>query len=78
MHNVTIYSTPTCFYCKKAKEFFGANNVAYKEFDVTVDEQARDDMITKTGQLAVPVIDIDGKIIIGFDQSALKEALEIA
>jgi len=78
MHNVTIYTTPTCFYCKKAKEFFGANNISYIERDVTTDEVARNDMIARTGQLAVPVIDIDGKIVIGFDQAALKEALEIS
>ena len=78
MHNVTIYTTPTCFYCKKTKEFFGANNISYTERDVTTDEIARNDMIVRTGQLAVPVIDIDGKIVIGFDQAALKEALEIS
>ena len=78
MHNVSIYTTPTCFYCKKTKEFFGANNVSYTERDVTTDEVARNDMIARTGQLAVPVIDIDGKIVIGFDQAALKEALEIS
>ncbi len=77
MHKVSIYTTPTCFYCKKTKEFFKENNVEYNEFDVTVDESARNEMIARTGQLAVPVIDVDGKIIIGFDQPALKEALGI-
>lgn len=77
MHSVTIYTTPTCFYCRKAKEFFKENNVIYQELDVTVNEAARDTMIARTGQLAVPVIDVDGAIIIGFDQPALKEALGI-
>ncbi len=60
MAQVTIYSTPTCGYCKMAKAFFQENNVAYEEKDVSVDAAARDAMVQKSGQLGVPVIDVDG------------------
>lgn len=78
MANVIIYSTPYCVYCKMAKDFFKKHQVAYQEKDVLADEAARRDMITKSGQMGVPVIEIDGKIIIGFDQGKLKELLGIA
>lgn len=77
MANVTIYTTPTCVYCKMTKEFFAKNNVKYEEKDVSTDAQAREQMIEKSGQFGVPVIDVDGAIIIGFDQSRLKEVLHI-
>lgn len=75
MAKVTIYSTPTCVYCKMAKEFFQKNDVAYTEHNVLADLPARKEMVEKSGQLGVPVIDIDGKIIVGFDQHAVKAAL---
>jgi len=77
MAKVTIYTTPTCVYCKMTKKFFAENNVQYEERDVVQDTAARDEMITKSGQMGVPVVDIDGKIIVGFDQSRLKETLGI-
>lgn len=72
---VKIYSTPTCFYCKKAKEFLKENNVEYEEFNVAEDESAREEMIEKSGQMGVPVIVIGNRIIIGFDKEELKAAL---
>ena len=75
MTKVRIYTTPTCVYCKMAKEFFTKNSVEYEEKNVATDAIARDEMIQKSGQLGVPVIDVGGKIIIGFDQPQLKEAL---
>ena len=78
MPNVTIYTTITCPYCKMAKAFFQANNVAYTEKDVTTDTEAQQEMIQKSGQLAVPVIDVDGTITVGFQQPKLKELLGIA
>ena len=77
MPNITIYTTPVCIYCKMAKEFFGANNVPYVEKDVTVDAEAREAMIQKTGQLGVPVIDIDGSVVIGFNKAKLAQLLGI-
>ncbi|MDP3772217.1 MAG: glutaredoxin domain-containing protein [bacterium] len=77
MAKVIIFTTPSCVYCKMAKEFFKKNNIAYDEKDVASDAAARDDMLARSGQLGVPVIDIDGKIVIGFDQARLKELLGI-
>jgi glutaredoxin 3 len=75
MAKVTIYSTPTCVYCKMAKEFFTDNNIGYDEKDVAVDMKAREEMVHKSSQLGVPVIDIDGKILVGFDEEELKSVL---
>lgn len=75
---VTIYSTPTCPYCKQAKEFFKENNVEFTDIDVGADQEKAKEMIEKSGQMGVPVIDIDGEIIIGFDKKALKDKLGIA
>lgn len=77
MSNVTIYTTPSCVYCKMTKEFFSDNNVEYKELNVASDEVARNEMVDKSGQLGVPVIDVDGRIIIGFDKPKLIELLDI-
>jgi glutaredoxin 3 len=71
MANVQIYSTPTCVYCKHAKEYFTENNVAYTEHNVATDLDARKDMIEKSGQMGVPVIDINGEITVGFDKERL-------
>lgn len=75
---VIIYTTPSCVYCKMAKEFFKKNNVPYEEKDVASDPAAREAMLNKSGQMGVPVIEAGGKIIIGFDQARLREALGIA
>lgn len=77
MKKVTIYSTPTCTYCKMAKEFFTENKVEYVENDVSQDEAKRNEMVEKSGQMGVPVIDIEGEIIVGFDEAKLKELLEL-
>ena len=72
---IIIYSTPACPYCLMAKEYFKKNNINYEEFDVSVDEKSAKEMIEKSHQLGVPVIDIDGSIIIGFDKAAIDKAL---
>ncbi len=77
MAKVTIYSTPTCVYCRMAKDFFVKNNVAYVDHDVAADEAARNEMFSKSHQMGVPVIDIDGTIIVGFDKGTLEKALGI-
>ena len=75
--NVIIYSTPSCIYCKMAKEFFTKNNVTYKELNVADDEKAREEMVAKSHQLGVPVIDVGGEIFVGFDLAGLAKALGI-
>ncbi len=77
MANVKIYSTPSCVYCKMAKEFFGKNNVQYTEYNVADDMKAREEMVNKSHQLGVPVIDIDGKIIVGFDKKTVADLLGV-
>lgn len=75
---IKIYTTPTCVYCKMAKGFFGKNNIAYQEVDVTKDQKALQEMIHKSHQMGVPVIDIDGEIFVGFNRSEIAKALNIA
>ena len=77
MASITIYTTPTCVYCKKAKGFLQQHNIAYTEKDVGMDSTAAEEMIAKSGQMGVPVIDVDGKIIVGFDEGELKRTLGI-
>ena len=75
---VKIFTTRGCIWCAKVKEFFKSNNVKYSEVDVGSDQKAAHEMIEKSGQMGVPVIDIDGRIIIGFDKPALEKALKKA
>lgn len=77
MKNVTIYSTPTCHFCLEAKKYMAAHNVAYTEHDVAHDLEQRKIMVDKSGQLGVPVIDVDGKIMVGYEESELADALGI-
>ena len=77
MKNITIYSTPTCVYCNMAKKFFQANNAAFTEHNVATDLEKRKEMIDKSGQMGVPVLDIGGEIIVGFDEARIKTALGI-
>ncbi len=74
---VKIYTTPTCPWCKKTKAFLKENKVDYKEIDVSANEDASKEMIKKSGQMGVPVVDVDGVIITGFDEGKLKAALKI-
>ncbi len=73
---VKIYSTSTCPYCEMAKDFLKNNNVEFEDVDVSEDHAAQEEMIKKSGQMGVPVIEIDGKMIIGFDRAAVEEALK--
>ena len=77
MHNVTIYSTPTCHFCHMAKDFFKENNIAFTDKNAATDMVARKEAVTKSGQMGVPVIDIDGKIVVGFNEARIRELLEI-
>ncbi|MBW3002369.1 glutathione S-transferase N-terminal domain-containing protein [Candidatus Woesearchaeota archaeon] len=73
---VIVYSTPTCPWCRKAKEFLKEKKIAFKDYDVSVDDNARDEMIKKSDQMGVPVLDINGIIIVGYDEDAIKAALK--
>jgi glutaredoxin 3 len=75
---VTIYTTPTCHFCKMAKEFFAEKNVPYTAYDVAADAAKRQEMIELTGQLGVPVIVIDDNIMVGYDRQRIADKLGIA
>ncbi len=75
MKKVSIYTTPTCTYCKAAKEFFKENNVEFEEFNVAEDLEKRQEMIDSTGQMGVPVIKIGEETVIGFDRAKVAEML---
>ena len=74
---VKIYTTSTCPWCMKTIEFLKAHNVKYEEVNVGEDEKARNDMFEKSGQFGVPVTDVNGTIIVGYDKEALKKALAL-
>ncbi len=77
MKNIIIYSTPTCHYCGLAKDYFKAHNLNYTEYNVASDLEQRKIMVEKSGQLGVPVIDIEGKIMVGFDEAELASSLGV-
>ena len=77
MKNVIIYTTPTCHFCKAAKAFFAEHDVEYTNKDVTTDKALADEMVAKSGQMAVPVIFVDNEMIVGFDEGKLRELLDI-
>lgn len=74
---VKVYSTPTCPYCKIAKQFLADKQIAFEDVDVSKDQAAAQEMINKSGQMGVPVIDIEGKIIVGFDKGSIARELGI-
>ncbi|MBT4651301.1 NrdH-redoxin [Candidatus Woesearchaeota archaeon] len=73
---VKVYSTPTCPWCKKLKAWLKENKIAFKDLNVAEDEKARAEMIEKSGQMGVPVTDINGTITVGFDEKKLEELLK--
>ncbi len=75
--NVKVYSTPSCPWCVKAKDYLKENNIAFEEYDVSVDREAATHMVEKSGQRGVPVLDIDGNIIVGFDQKNIAKLLNL-
>lgn len=75
---VTIYTTPTCAYCKMAKKYFSDHKVAYSEVDVAKSEQAAEEMVAKTGHLGVPQIFVDNEVVIGFDKPVLDHLLGLS
>ena len=72
---VKIYSTPACPFCMMAKKFLKENNIDFEDIDVSTNQAKAQEMVQKSGQMAVPVIDIDGEIIVGFDKEKIRKAL---
>jgi glutaredoxin-like YruB-family protein len=73
---VIMYSTPTCGYCNKAKDYLRQKGVRFTEYNIAGDMRKADEMVKKSGQMGVPVIDVNGKVIVGFNQSELDRALK--
>jgi glutaredoxin 3 len=74
---ILIYSTPTCTYCIILKKYLEEKNISYEEVDVSQNEEVQKEMIEKTNQMGVPVVDIDGEIIIGFDKEKIDKILNL-
>jgi glutaredoxin 3 len=75
--NITVYSTPTCPYCKLVKEFLAEHKIKFNDIDVASDTAAANKMVKLSGQMGVPVIDIDGQVIVGWNKGALEEAIGV-
>lgn len=73
---VALYSTPSCGYCRVAKDYLNKQSVRFQEYNVAADHQKAQEMVRKSGQMGVPVLDINGKIIVGFNQPAIDQALK--
>jgi len=73
---ITIYTTPSCGFCHKAKAYFREHKVPFTEYDVGRDPRRAEEMMRKSGQMGVPVIDVHGKIIVGFNQPEVERALK--
>ena len=74
---VKVYSTPTCPYCVRAKEYLKQKNIDFQTIDVSVNQAAVEEMVKLTGQMGVPVIVVDGKPVVGFDKAKIDSLLNI-
>lgn len=72
---VVVYSTPTCPACNSAKAYFRRKGVRFRDIDVSRDQQAAESLMRRSGQMAVPQIDINGQLIVGFDQAKIDRLL---
>lgn len=76
-HTVMVYSTPSCSWCQIAKQHLTDSGISFEDIDVSADMARAKEMVSKSGQMGVPVIDIDGEIIVGFDRARIDSLLEI-
>jgi len=74
---IKVYSTPTCAYCFALKNFLEENNISFEEIDIAADNERREEMIKKSGQMQVPMVEINGKVVIGFDKEKIKNLLNL-
>jgi glutaredoxin-like YruB-family protein len=74
---IKVYSTPACPYCFALKEFLKEKGIDFEEIDVSTNEKAREEIIEKSGQTAVPIIEIDGEIVVGFDKEKIDKLLNL-
>lgn len=74
---VRVFSSPSCPYCFTLKEFLKENNIQFEDIDVSVDQQSLTEMVNKSGQMGIPVVEIDGEIVVGFDKEKISRLLKI-
>ncbi|HNQ69687.1 MAG TPA: glutaredoxin family protein [Mesotoga prima] len=74
---VIVYSTPSCPWCKRAKDYFRTNGIPFKDYDVSKDRAKAEEMVKKSGQMGVPVITIGSQVIVGFDKNRIDNLLGI-
>ena len=72
---IKVYSTPTCPFCVRTKQFLKENNIDFEDIDVSANQEKVQEMVQKSGQMSVPVLDIEGEIIVGFDKEKISKAL---
>ena len=72
---IKIYTTPSCVYCTKAKQYFRENKIPFTEYNVAKDLSRAEEMVKKSGQMGVPVVDVNGRVIVGFNQLEIERAL---
>ncbi len=75
--NIIVYSTPSCPYCVMAKTFLRERDIAFEDVDVSKDRSRAEEMVQKSGQMGVPVLDIEGQVIVGFQPNLIAELLEL-
>lgn len=75
MNNVKVYTSNTCPWCTKVKNYLKKNKVKYNEVNISMDRMAAMEMVRKSGQMGVPVVEINGRIIVGFDKDEIDRLL---
>ncbi len=73
---ITLYSTPSCSYCRLAKDWLRQRNIRFEEYNVAADPRRAEEMVRKSGQMGVPVLDVNGRIILGFNTAEMERALK--
>ena len=74
--SVTVYSTPTCSYCSLAKDYLREKGISFTDYNVAQDLKRADEMVKKSGQMGVPVLDVNGRVIVGFNKAEIEKALQ--
>ena len=77
MAKIIVYSTPACPWCVRVKEFLKEHKIKFEDIDVSANREKAMEMVEKSGQMGVPVIDVDGEIVVGFDEDRLRALLKI-
>lgn len=73
---ITVYTTPSCTFCTKVKKYLKEHRISFREYDIQKDQRRAEEMVKKSGQMGVPVLDVHGKIIVGFDVPKIEKALK--